>query len=144
MQKLQVKYEIISILDHLENRDLNGFYYSLYIDGVNIVEFSKHAQLNFEEIRNILNDYNSIENYHLSLRNYTIDDSKKYNKYFYDVDFTFYTKNKILLFYNSNNLNSNNINSNNEYLIVSDISKLFEIYNEYNHCSKRLYDMINS
>ena len=138
-QQNEVKSEIISILDDLENRELNGFYYTLYIDGVNIVRFSKQAILNFDEIRNILNDYNNIENYHFSLRNYTIDESKKYNKYFYDVDFIFYTKNKILLFYNSNNLNSNN-----EYLTVSDISKLFEIYNEYNHCSKRLYDMINS
>lgn len=102
------------------------------------MESFKHAKLNFQEIRNFLNNYNSIKNYNLTIRNFTTYNSKKFNKYFYDIEFIFYNK-YIEMHYNSNQLNTKI-----DGLIVSDISKLFEIYNEYNYCSKRLYDMINS
>lgn len=130
----EVKSEIISILDDLENRDLEGFFYKFDINRV----CKKEKYFNIKELRNNINEYNNIYSYSLIVSNFERFEDKYKHGYYQRVEFKF-TDHNMRLWYYSNYLKINNC-----CLFFHDFDKLFEFYNECNCSSKRLFDIIGS
>ena len=131
----EVKSEIISILDDLENIELDGFFYNLHINR----DCKKEKCFNINDLRNIINKYDNIDSYGLSVMNFDrLDDKYKYLCYYNRVEFIFTNCNMNIMYY------SNYLKITRSGLFFHDFDKLFEFYNECNCSSKRLFDIIGS
>jgi hypothetical protein len=130
-----MKDKLLSILDELEGRDLSGFFYSLTIDYVNIVYSFNRRGFDLNDVRKIVNGEKFIKTFNLTIQNTNGDwDESRYEKYWNNVTMIFHSGG-IVLDYVSPYLT-------NSQLPVSDIDKLFRIYERQNLYSKKLYKTI--
>ena len=128
--------KIITILNNITNINLDDFYYSLTINYENIVHNFEYKKVNLDEISEIINSFkNKIETFNLSFNNYGKYCEERYKSYYYNVDFIFHTDGIVF------NFNSKYLA--NREIVVSDVDKLIDIYDEHKNSSKRLYDIVS-
>ncbi len=129
------KHKLILLLDNLSKFDLGDFYYSLTINYVNIVRGFDNKKFNIDSIKDKINNIDTpVTSYNLSLNNYGRYDEKRYEKYYHNVDLVFYYGG-IAFNFTSRYLTNSDIR-------ISNINKLFTVYEEHKKSSKVLYDVI--
>lgn len=136
-----MKDKLLSTLKKLESDNIFysryygiDFFYSLTIDYKNIIESYQHEKFNLIDIENIINSYDEIETYNLTIYNYARYDENRYKKYYHNADLIFHSDG-VVFYFTSPYLSSNELETN--------IDNIFNIYDEYIKCSKSLYDIIN-
>lgn len=125
---------ILTILNDIRKNNLNDFFYSLTINYENIVYGFENKKFDSNEIMEIINKYDKIKSFNLSLNNYGRFNESRYKSYYYNIDFIFHSDGIIFNF-------SSNYLSNREIVITS-IDKLVKVCNEHKISSKKLYDII--
>jgi hypothetical protein len=133
---MKQKEKILTILNDITKIDLDDFCYSLTINYENIINSFENKKVNITEIIDIINGFeNKIKSFNLSFNNYGEYNEDRYKSYYYNVDFIFHSGGIVFNFTSKYLVNRE--------IIISDIDKLINIYDEHKKSSKRLYDIIS-
>jgi hypothetical protein len=129
------KDKILSVLESISKYDLSNMFYSLTLNYKNIVQGFDYKEFDTNLIREIIDNYDeNITTFNLAINNLGRYDENKYKSYYYIVDLIFHTDGMVFTF-------SSPYLSNRE-IRVSDVDKLFRIYEEHKKTSKTLYDIV--
>lgn len=128
------RQKILSLVESLEEYNLNGHYYSLTINYINIVNSYEDESFNASSVKEIIqNCDHEIKSFNLSVNNYGRYGEGRYKGYFKNVDLVFYSGG------NSFTFSSNYLS--NRKLGIGNIDKIFELLEIHEKTSKELYDV---
>lgn len=131
------KNKLLSIVNKLSSFDLSNHFYSLTINFENIINSFDDVEFDINSIKKEINNFNDkIKSFNLSINNYGGYNESRYKLYYFNADLIFHSEG-IVFSFNSPHLS-------NREMEVSDINKLFKIYEEHKISSEKLYNLISS